>query len=508
MFNPKRWIERKPELSGFFDSPVQQDAEKATDKNTTGICQCLPNADPLFDDFRDDIICETLRQFQLHGLKYKDLVEFSELVPTIYAWNERYDTLRQNVNRRFVVFPWVIVMAETVKHVKKSVKWAVRYNIPLATRSGSHCFEPYSLVQGIVIDQSSRQGIRVGSKAALIEAGVLLGPMAVELEKYNVAVVAGTCPNNGFSGFTLGGGIGLLLRKYGLGSDNVVAFQIVLANGKCIVADKNKHSDLYFGLKGAGNGNYGIVTSFKVKTLPIGRVTTFELHYPPTMLAQVLDIWQCWAPNTDWNLSSECNIFRDYISVDGLYLGNKEACEKLLGKLLVIALKSTVEEKTYVEAARQFSGTGVWPPFFKNKSSFALKPLSEKGYAVISSFMEKATPDDHLELGAFGGFVNKVPANATAFVHRDTLFWIHFQCKWNNQNEQEERIKWVRSFYRAMKPYLSGQCYQNVPDSDLKCPLERYYGKNLPRLVEIKSKYDPGNVFRYQQSIPTSLRIK
>lgn len=111
------------------------------------------------------------------------------------------------------------------------------------------------------------------------------------------------------------------------------------------------------------------------------------------------------------------------------------------------------------------------------------------------------SPEDHLELNAFGGRVSEIPSWATAFPHRDALFWAHFQAHWKSQTEASLSIGWVTDFYNAMKPYLSG-AYVNAPDIDLEYPLVEYYGRNLPRLIQIKRKYDKNNAFRYAQSIP------
>jgi FAD/FMN-containing dehydrogenase len=115
--------------------------------------------------------------------------------------------------------------------------------------------------------------------------------------------------------------------------------------------------------------------------------------------------------------------------------------------------------------------------------------------------MKDGFPEDHVELDAFGGYVNSIPKDATAFVHRDALYWCHLQAHWPNQNQNESRMAWIQGFYDELKPYLEG-AYINAPDRDLPNALEEYYGSNLPRLREIKSQYDPENVFHYHQSVP------
>jgi FAD/FMN-containing dehydrogenase len=147
------------------------------------------------------------------------------------------------------------------------------------------------------------------------------------------------------------------------------------------------------------------------------------------------------------------------------------------------------------------TGNGFYPPFFKNKSGFAKKFLPPKALQIIEKYMKKGGPGAKLEMDSFGGKMRKIPSDANAFVHRDdTLYWVQLQCHWSRQPEVEKYLPWVLEFFGKLDKYLSG-AYVNCPDSDLEHPLEDYYGSNLPRLRQIKAKYDPHNVFRYPQSI-------
>ena len=202
-------------------------------------------------------------------------------------------------------------MAQNVNDVQNALKFALKYKIPICARSGAHNNEGYSLCTGMVIDQSMRKSkFKVNIKRMLIktEAGVFNGDIASALAEYNVALPAGTCPNVGISGLVLGGGVGFLMRKYGLTCDNLVELDIILADGSLVTVNESKHTDLFWACKGGGGGNFGIVTSFTFKVYPIKDVCIFEITYDLKYIEETLQLWQEWAPKVDDRLTSEYNI--------------------------------------------------------------------------------------------------------------------------------------------------------------------------------------------------------
>lgn len=473
------------------------------------IVQSIKSADVLFDNFRDDISYEVLSKFLEKGVSPEDLVQFAQEVPAIYPWSPDYDSLRYNVNRRFVVFPWVIVMAKNNNHVVTALNWARKNNIPLVTRSGSHCYEPYSLVNGMIIDQSLRTDVRLYDedseegrhKVVVVESGALIGHVQEYLSREGLALVGGTCPNTGIAGLTLGGGIGFLTRKYGLACDNLLAAEVVLANGEIVRCNSKQHEDLFWALRGAGNGNFGIVTKFAFRVYPIEKVVIFDLTYPYEQVKEVIDTWQRWAPFVSENLTTELDVFHDHVLFTGQYIGPKHELKTILRPMLELRPKGFVKEVPFIDACRHFAGNGFYQPFFKNKSGFAKKFLPLKALQIIEKYMKNGGPGAKLEMNSFGGKMRKIPSDANAFVHRDdTLYLVQLQCRWSRQHEVEKYLPWVLDFFEKLGKYLSG-AYANCPDSDLEHPLEDYYGTNLPRLQQIKAKYDPHNVFRYPQSI-------
>lgn len=465
--------------------------------------QCRKDADILLDNFRNNTSCEVLKQFKAKGVSLQNLLDLQMVIPIIYPWDKGYEELQFNVNRRFVLFPWGIVMAQTTKHVEIALEWCYKRKIQIALRSGSHCFENFSLTNnGIVIDQSRRTNISIKDNIAVVESGVLQGRLQLELSKHNLAFVGGTCATVAASGLSLGGGIGFLARKYGLASDNLLEAEIVLYNGDVIRVNSKSHNDLFFALRGAGNSNFGIVTEFAFKVYNIPEVVVFDLIFPFEYLRIVIDIWQYWAPFTDDNLTTELSISNNRIVITGQFIGSKRDLKKLLQPLLELYPEEyTIKKMSFIDAVRKFA-TEIFYPFFKAKNGFAKNFLSPPAIDIIYRYMQNAAQGDAVALDAFGGMVSRVPVNKTAFPHREnTLFWVHLQSNWHNQESSERKLEWISSFYNELSPYLSG-AYANAPDIDLTWPLERYYESNLPQLRKIKSKYDPENIFRYPQSIP------
>ncbi len=491
------------------------------DQNLNQLNQCRKCADVLLDNFRNDVGCEVLTRFRTYGVSLHDLLKLADKIPIVYPWTTNYDRLRYNVNRRFIAFPLAIAMCENETHVQKIFKWARKRNIDVTIRSGSHCFEDYSISDWIIIDQSQMKKIKINSdlkkSQITIQSGVLQGPLALALSEHHLAFAGGTCPNVAASGLSLGGGIGFLTRKYGLASDNLLDAKVLLADGSFVNANKKENKDLYWALRGAGNQNYGIVVEFTFRVHPVSNVIVFNLIYSFDSIYDVIHAWQDWAPFVTNNLTSELDVFHDRILVTGLYLPSKKQkdpikyVKKLLGEAFghIKVNERSIEEMPYIDAAREFAGEGRWQPFFDNKSGFVKEPLPDDAIEIIERFMSDENvggvignnKEDHVELDAFGGKVSQISSDATAFVHRDVLYWCHLQTHWLNEEENVERIAWITEFYDELKNYLIG-AYINAPDADLPDALEEYYGDNLRRLRQIKSQYDPKNIFHYHQSIP------
>jgi hypothetical protein len=317
--------------------------------------------------------------------------------------------------------------------------------------------------------------------------------------------VTGSCPNNG-QGFFFAG-LGSLTRKWGLGSDNIIEVKILLASGETIVANKETHRDLFWAIQGSGMGQFGIILKMKLKCHSIDKVYDFKITYSLHELKHLLPVWFELINHTSIDLTSELIVTNNEVAgvnISGLYLKEDlKTLHELLQPILVIGEPIVIiHQVPYIEVVKESANTGRWLNFFKFKNAFVKHSLPAEVAEIIIKHIKLSRPDDYLSILNLGGLNNTISKHATSYVHRNLSAWFHINAQWSNEDDTPERLKWITDFFDAMDPYLTFEVYQNAPDLDLTDYLERYYGENLPKLIEIKTQYDPDNVFKYQQSIP------
>jgi FAD/FMN-containing dehydrogenase len=440
-----------------------------------------------------------------------------------------------------LVSPLAVVYCQTPEDVQKTVAWAKRRGIRIAPRTGGHSYGGYSTTTGVVVDvtRMSDVGVDAAGNSATIGAGARLADVYAGLWARRVAIPAGSCPTVGITGLTLGGGIGLSSRKLGTTADNVLEVQVVTADAQQRVCTASEHPALYWASRGGGGGNFGIVTGFKFSVHAVNRVAYFSITWPWAQARIAVDAWQAWAPRAPDELSSVCNLTAvddktpgtlPRVSASGQFFGTQQALAALLQPLLSVGTptKTEIGTRTFIDAVHAWAGckntrqchlAGLSPGgkvgrrAFKGKSDYVNVPLPIAGIDTMIHWVAKRQQDPALGRGAilmdaYGGAINRVPKEATAFVHRDSLFSCQYVAYWRPTDPPPvpaANLRWIRAFYAAMRPYVSGLAYQNYIDPDLPNWANAYYGRNLPRLVKVKKTYDPGNVFRFAQSIPTRL---
>jgi FAD/FMN-containing dehydrogenase len=343
-----------------------------------------------------------------------------------------------------------------------------------------------------------------------------------------------SCPTVGIAGLALGGGVGVLSRLYGLTCDNMTEVQIVTADGSTLDCDRTHNSDLYWACRGGGGGNFGVATSFTFRTHHLTELCVFYLSWPWSRAARVVGAWQSWAPHAPDALWSTLHLSGAFggqpvLSVSGTYAGAQADLVAHLDDLSHRAgakpSLTSVSLQPYLDAMLLEAGCSTIPlrschtgpggqlsrvPAFA-KSDFFTKPLSRRGIRALLSGVEKLSVIRGAEDGggsiafdALGGAVNRVHPAATAFVHRDALFLAQYYTSWKwpgTRSGVASQHRWLRSYYNSLHPHASGQAYQNYIDPDLTDWQQAYYGANYPRLTQVKSKYDPANLFSFPQSI-------
>lgn len=453
-----------------------------------------------------------------------------------------YTTSRRLFDPRFdSLRPAGIAYCRNHHDVSACLAFVRKYKIGVRARAGGHSYGGWSSATGaLVIDVTKINAVSVSGTAATIGAGTRLIDVYNGLAARGRAIAGGSCPTVGLAGLTLGGGVGVLSRAYGLTCDALEAVRVVTADGKTLDCHAGEHADLFWACRGGGGGNFGVATTFTFRTHAAPRIVTFSLSWPWAKAARVIAAWQSWAPHAPDALWSNLHLGRaagsggsPAVRVGGTYLGAPGDLQRLLERLYgrvggdpfrhFISDPGSYLHVMLAEAGCAASGVrachlpwvepggklGRVPQYAK--SDYFTRPLSAAGIAAMLRGVEnlrsvRGAPGGAggVALDALGGAVNRVAPGATAFVHRDALFGAQYTTNWGSGSGGSgagRQLEWLRSFHAAMRPYASGQAYQNYTDPDLKNWRQAYYGANYRRLAQVKAAYDPGRVFRFPQGI-------
>jgi FAD/FMN-containing dehydrogenase len=403
------------------------------------------------------------------------------------------------------------------------VRWAVGHNVQMRARSGGHSYAGYStLSNGVVLDLSKMRSISVNrrAKTATVGAGAQLIDVYSGLAAKGATIPAGSCPSVGVTGVTLGGGMGLAARAFGLTADNLVGVQIVTADGRIRNVSRQTDADLLWALRGGGGGNFGIVTQFTFKVHPLpSSAAYFFVSWPWSSASEAIAAWQSWAPHARDQLTSifhlNAGAGATSVNVSGQYLGPASDLGSLLAPLRAVPGASiSTGNQGYFGLQMRWAGcltisytachtVGTRPggtlerASFRAKSDYVAKPLPSAARTKLVEALESraSQPGSGAVLfDSYGGAINRVAPTATAFVHRNQLFAIQYLTYGGGAN-------WLGQAHAAMRPYVSGQAYQNYIDAELGGWQSAYYGQNYARLKTTQRRVDPDHFFNFPQAI-------
>ncbi len=438
--------------------------------------------------------------------------------------------------------PQGIAYCESAADVATCLSFVLDHALKFAARSGGHSYGGYSTTDGLIIDVTRMASVNLNRSAdtATIGAGAHLVDVYANLGSAGVALPGGSCPTVGIAGLTLGGGLGVVDRRFGLTCDNLLGATVVLASGHVVVCSATEEPDLFWALRGGGGGNFGVVTEFTFQVHPIGSLGLFTLVWPWTQAAQVISAWQRWAPNGSNDIWSNCQLLNSQNTpsgigpvarVTGVSVGSVAALQQAVSSLISSVAASpfnqfvggdTYQNSMMIEAGCEGDSVAEChlpsqnPAGILTRSPFAAKsdwlgsPLSSAGVTALLDAIDNRESSPVLVGGGIvldsaGGAINEVAPDATAFVHRNTLASIQYSAGWGSGTPESTiaaNKAWLQQAWSGMRPYVNGQAYQNYIDPTLVDWQQAYYGSNLARLSQVKRKYDPHDLFNFAQSIP------
>lgn len=417
--------------------------------------------------------------------------------------------------------PDVIVYCQTTQDVQNAVKWALCKKLPIRIRSGGHHHEGFSTGNGLIIDVSEMKKIEIDriKNIATIQPGITGGELYSLLFQEGLTQVGGTCADVGISGLVLTGGMGPLLRKHGLTCDTLISFEMVNAEGEVIhVTKDNKHQDLFWACRGGGGGNFGVVTSIVLQVYPVQKVTWFNIGWDWNQpFDKVIDTWQQLFSNGDKKWFSHLDIWakefpseklnKQPLKVLGVYYGTPEEAKKDLEPFFKIGQpkEQTVELVDWVHTIKGFEdATAVFltdKPEYKSTGAFAMTPLPQEAIKIIVDSLKNSTsPLLNVLLFSMGGAAADVSPTDSAYFYREAIFFLVYSIQWLKPDQDSKQIAELDNLRTKLLPYTTGD-YIGNPDRNLKDYLSAYFGDNVKRLQCVKRKYDPNNVFRFEQGI-------
>ncbi|MFI1973287.1 FAD-binding oxidoreductase [Streptomyces cinnamoneus] len=456
-----------------------------------------------------------------------------------------YTAARQLYNTRFdALRPAAVAYVAGTPDITAALAFARRFSIPVSIRNGGHSYAGWSSGDDrLVIDVSRLKSIRTPSAStAVVGAGAKLIDVYTGLAAHGVTIPAGSCPTVGVSGLTLGGGHGVLSRAYGLTCDNLTGATLVTADGKTVDCDATRDADLFWALRGAGNGNFGVVTELRFRTRAVEEGVTGYVSFPWAKAAAVVQAWQEWGPSRPDEIWSACDLSAaaggtPRISVAAFSIGAQQdlenAYDELIGKVAEASGGSSgtgtvrLRRHSYLDTVRSYAGCGdkstgqchlpgttpgretsgkLERETYAARSDFFDRPLDASGTRALLDQLERfgrgvKGGGASVQLTALGGAINRVQPLATAFVHRRSRMLAQYLTSWAAGGRGTEQTAWLDGVHTAMRRRASGSAYQNYTDPGLGDWRKAYYGDAAGRLEKLKRQYDPKRVFDFPQAL-------
>jgi FAD/FMN-containing dehydrogenase len=446
----------------------------------------------------------------------KGIVKGSVLIPD----EPRYDEARQIWNAMIDRRPALIVQCAEADDVAPAIAFARKNKLEISIRGGGHNIAGNALCDGaLTIDFSNMKNVRVDAakKRAYVEPGATLADLDQATQVHGLATPVGINSTTGIAGLTLGGGFGWLTRKYGMTIDNLVSVDMITADGKKIRASEKENSDLFWALRGGG-GNFGVVTQFEFDLFPVGpKILAGLIVFPFSQARQILtryrqfinsapeelNVWAVLRQAPPLPFLPENVHGKEVVVLPIFYCGAVAEGEKLIAPLRAFGdvLGEHIGAQPYADWQKAFDP--LLTPGARNYwKSHNFTQLADGALNSIIEFAGSLpSPQCEIFIGLIAGAPNRIAATAMAYPARDASFVLNVHGRWEDAKDDQKCIAWARDFFKASAPYASGGAYVNFMTDEEGDRVAAAYGSNYERLVEIKRRYDPDNVFHLNQNI-------
>jgi FAD/FMN-containing dehydrogenase len=429
-----------------------------------------------------------------------------------------YDEARQEANPAFQAYPQIIVYCEVPLDVEACLIIAIKTRLQIAIRSGGHSSAGYSVNNGIVIDVSSLDSISIDTvaKTAKVGPGVDFDRLNAALDAVALHVPSGACGNVCVGGFMQGGGYGYTSRAFGMNCDNVIDVQVMLWNGGTVRANAAQNIDLFWAIRGGTGGNFGIVleVTYKLQTLP--SVWAFAIQWDVSQAAAVLlELQRNYTssgapPELGYMMNVGYNGGAPVALIQGMYCGDSG-----VGKQAVASLMAIPTAQLLVDISGPYGKMDQYlddnpypipnpPPGIKEDKicGYIASPLALSDWqAIVDQFYRTPSQVNVLYTEPYGGAINAFPIDGNAFIHRSVDLNLVIDATWMADSEKPAAEAWLLGYQNLMQTYFGEEIYQNYPRRSYEQFRMNYWGTAFPKLLCVKRKYDPHNIFRYQQGI-------
>ena len=431
-----------------------------------------------------------------------------------------YDEVRQIWNAMIDRRPALIARCGSPADVVQAVKFARTHDLLVSIRGGGHNIAGNAVCDdGLMIDLSPMKGVQVDPQArrAMVEPGCTLADFDAAAQAHGLATPVGINSTTGVAGLTLGGGFGWLSRKYGMTIDNLLSAEVVTADGKQVHASETENSDLFWGLRGGG-GNFGVVTRFDFRLHPVGPdlltgLIVFPFDQAKSVLTKFarftetmpddLNVWMVTRKAPPLPFLPEAVHGKEIVVLAVCYAGDPAEGAKLIAPLRGFGTAHGEHIGVQPYTAWQQAFDPLLTPGARNYwKSHNFATLGEGAIDTIIEYAGKLpSPQCEIFIGTIGGQTARVAPEAMAYSSRDARYVMNVHGRWESAADDERGIAWAREFFAKAQPFASRGAYINFLTEEESDRIAFAYGATYQRLVELKKKYDPTNLFRMNQNI-------